>query len=145
MRLTPVLGRGFSPAASRLRAMDNPPPLASRIPSVRTMHDASVTDEYAWLLKKDDPATLAYLEAENAHTEQAVAGLAALREDIFEEIKGRTQETDLTVPARKGDWWYYTRTVEGQQYRIHCRRSVLAGEVLPPLATDGQPLAGEQV
>jgi oligopeptidase B len=125
--------------------MDNPPPLASRIPSVRTMHDDSVTDEYAWLLTKDDPATLAYLEAENAHTEQAVAGLAALREDIFEEIKGRTQETDLTVPARKGDWWYYTRTVEGQQYRIHCRRAVLAGEVLPPLAGDGQPLDGEQV
>ena len=51
------------------------------------------------------------------------AGQQELREAIFEEIKARTQETDLSVPARKGSWWYYARTVEGKQYPVHCRRA----------------------
>ena len=103
-------------------------------------------DEYAWLADKEDPETIAYLEAENAYTEAMTAGQAALRGAIFGEIKARTQETDLSVPARKGGWWYYTRTVEGQQY---------AG-ALPPGGPPGRgrpaddrrtasPLDGEEV
>src|ERR1700740_1783437 len=89
------------------------PPSARRIRSERTHHGDTVVDEYAWLADRDDPETIAYLEAENAYMAAMTAGQAGLREAIFEEIKGRTQETDLSVPFRKGGWWYYSRTVEG--------------------------------
>jgi oligopeptidase B len=121
------------------------PPSAKRVPSVRTYHGDSVVDEYAWLADKGDPDTIAYLRAENAHTEAATAGLIPLRDRIFAEIKVRTQESDLSVPVRKGGWWHYMRTVEGQQYAVHCRRAVRPGEVIPPVTADGQPLDGEEV
>jgi oligopeptidase B len=121
------------------------PPLARRIPSERTHHGDTVIDEYAWLADKDNPETLRYLEAENAYTAAMTAGQAGLREEIFAEIKGRTQETDLSVPVRKGGWWYYSRTVAGKQYPVHCRRAVQRGEDAPPATGDGAPLPGEEV
>jgi oligopeptidase B len=120
------------------------PPSAKQIPSQRTFHGDTVTDEYAWLAVKDDPDTIDYLRAENGYAEAATAGLDSLRDQIFEEIKARTQESDLSVPVRRGDWWYYSRTVEGKQYGVHCRRAVAPGEVIPPMAADGQPLPGEE-
>src|SRR5215470_18696329 len=96
------------------------PPAARRVRHERTHHGDTVVDEYAWLAGKDNPETIAYLEAENAYTAAMTDGQASLRETIFGEIKGRTKETDLSVPARKGDWWYYTRTVEGKQYPVNC-------------------------
>jgi oligopeptidase B len=126
-------------------AMSTDAPAARRIPSKRTHHGDTVTDEYAWLTDKDDPETIAYLKAENAYAEALTAGLAPLAGTIFGEIKARTQETDLSVPVRKGGWWRYTRTVEGKQYQVHCRRAVRPGEVIPPMAADGLPLDGEQV
>jgi oligopeptidase B len=124
---------------------DSTPPLAKRQPTERTHHGDTVVDEYAWLADKDDPDTIAYLKAENAYTEAATAHLNGLRETLFEEIRRRTQETDLSVPTRKGGHWYYTRTVEGQQYGIHCRRAVRPGETDPPMPADGAPLDGEEV
>jgi len=121
------------------------PPTAKRTPSRREHHGDTVVDEYAWLQNKEDPDTVAYLEAENAYTEAATAQQAELRETLFNEIKTRTQETDLSVPTRKGGFWYYTRTVEGKQYGIQCRRAVAIGEVDPPATEDGSPLAGEEV
>ena len=121
------------------------PPPAKQVRRERTYHGDTVIDEYAWLADKDDPDTIAYLTAENAYTGSLTGHLASLREQIFEEIKARTQESDLSVPVRKGDWWQYARTVEGQQYAVHCRRAVRPGEVIPPLAEDGQPLDGEEV
>jgi oligopeptidase B len=81
-----------------------------------------VVDPYAWLRDPDDPATRPHLEAENAWTAAATAEQADLREAIFDEIRRRTQETDLSVPARDGEWWYHQRTEEGRSYPIHCRR-----------------------
>ncbi len=121
------------------------PPAAARIPAERTHHGDTVVDEYAWLADKDNPETIAFLEAENAYTQAMTAGQAALRSAIFGEIKARTQETDLSVPARKGGWWYYTRTVEGQQYAVHCRRAVRPDDTGPPLTADGGPLDGEEI
>src|SRR5207253_2633356 len=121
------------------------PPAARRTPTERSQHGDTVVDEYAWLKHKDDPETIAYLTAENAYTDVATGHLAGLRETIFNEIKKRTQETDLSVPVRKADYWYYTRTVEGKQYAIHCRTAVAAGEVDPPATDDGSPLSGEEV
>lgn len=121
------------------------PPTAKRVPAERTHHGDTVVDEYAWLAAKDDPETLAYLTAENAYTEERTAHLAELRADLYEEIRQRTRETDLTVPTRKGGHWYYTRTVEGQQYGVHCRRAVRDSETDPPVSADGAPLDGEEV
>ena len=119
-------------------------PSAKQVPHQRTFHGDIVTDEYAWLADKADPDTIDYLRAENAYADAATAGLAGLRDQIFEEIKARTQESDLSVPVRKGGWWHYTRTVEGKQYPVYCRRAIRAGEVVPPVAADGQPLDGEE-
>ena len=121
------------------------PPEAKRVPYERRHHGDAVIDEYAWLADKEDPDTLAYLTAENAYTQTATAHLAELRDRIFSEIKNRIQETDLSVPTREGAFWYYVRTVAGQQYAIHCRREVRAGEIAPPDTGDGTPLDGEQV
>jgi oligopeptidase B len=120
-------------------------PVARRIPTERTHHGDTFTDDYAWLADKDSPETIAYLEAENAYTEAVTAGQAALREAIFGEIKARTQETDLSVPTRKGNWWYYARTMAGKQYAVHCRREVMPGDSSPPMTLDGAPLDGEEV
>ncbi|WFE63417.1 S9 family peptidase [Micromonospora sp. WMMD714] len=121
------------------------PPVARQVPAERTHHGDTVVDEYAWLTAKDDPATIAHLTAENAYTEQRTAHLEALRGTLFAEIRQRTQETDLSVPSRKGGHWYYTRTVEGQQYGVQCRRPVRDGETDPPVSADGAPLDGEEV
>jgi oligopeptidase B len=118
------------------------PPTVRQVPSERTFHGDTVTDEYAWLANKEDPATVAYLEAENAWTDRATAHLTGLRDTVFHEIKSRTQETDLSVPSRKGNHWYYTRTVEGKQYGIQCRVPVRPGETEPP-TTDDKP--GEEI
>ena len=121
------------------------PPLAKRVPHQRTVHGDIVTDEYAWIADKDDPDTISYLKAENAYTEAATAGLIPLQDQILDEIKARTQESDLSVPVRKSGWWQYGRTVEGRQYALHCRRAVRPGEVSPPVPADGQPLDGEEI
>lgn len=121
------------------------PPAAKRIPAERTFHGDTFVDEYAWLADKQNPDTIAYLEAQNAYTEAMTAGQAGLRDDIFGEIKGRTKETDLSVPTRRRGWWYYTRTVEGQQYAVHCRRAVAGPDERPPMTEDGSALDGEEV
>ncbi|MCR2818238.1 S9 family peptidase [Microbacterium sp. zg.Y1090] len=126
---------------------DSPaPPVAERRPRERTHHGDTVVDAYEWLRAKDDPGVIAHLEAENAYTEARTAHLAPLRERIFEEIKGRTLETDLSVPTRRGSWWYYARTEEGRQYAIHCRAPLASPEDwTPPALTPGTPVPGEQV
>src|SRR5690348_7429591 len=121
------------------------PPMARRIPSERTHHGDTVIDEYAWLADAEDPETLRYLEAENAYTAAMTSGQAGLREAIFGEIKGRTQETDLSVPVRKNGWWYYSRTIAGKQYPVQCRCAVQPGQDAPPVTDDGAPLPGEEI
>jgi oligopeptidase B len=79
-------------------------------------------DDWFWLRDKDDPAVIEHLEAENAYTESAMAATSPLQAALFEEIVARIEETDLSVPVRKGPWLYYGRTVEGSSYAIHCRR-----------------------
>ncbi|MET8162228.1 S9 family peptidase [Sphaerisporangium sp. NPDC005289] len=119
------------------------PPVAKKVPAERTHHGDTVIDEYAWMTNKEDPDTVAYLEAENAYTEARTDHLSDLREQIFQEIKGRTLETDLSVPTRKGGWWYYSRTAEGKQYGIQCRLAV-TGDT-PPELKPGEALEGERV
>ena len=120
------------------------PPVAKTVPHERVHHGDRVDDPYFWLADKENKEVVEYLEAENAHTEARTAGQADLRERIFQEIKRRTKETDLSVPSRKGGWWYYSRTQEGKQYSIHCRLAA-DGETPPLLPEDGSALPGEQV
>jgi oligopeptidase B len=121
-------------------------PVAPSRPESRSHHGDEFSDAYEWLRAKDDPEVIAHLEAENAYTDARTAHLAGLRERIFDEIKGRTLETDLSVPSRRGHWWYYGRTVEGKQYGIHCRAPLASPDdwTPPELSTDTE-VPGEQV
>ena len=86
------------------------PPTAKRVPSRREHHGEVFVDHYEWLRDKADPAVLGYLEAENAYADAVTADLEPLQRAIFDEIKARTKETDLSVPTRRGDYWYYARS-----------------------------------
>lgn len=104
------------------------PPVAKRLPHERSVHGRISEDPWFWLRDRDDPDVVAYLEAENAFTGARTAHTEALQERLFEEIRSRVQETDLSVPVRKGSWWYYTRTEEGREYPISCRRAAVGPE-----------------
>ena len=91
-------------------------PIAPKRPSVRELHGETFVDDYAWLRDRDDPETIAYLEAENEYTEARQEHLADMREAIFGEIKSRVLEDDISAPAKRGEWWYASETHEGSQY-----------------------------
>ncbi|MEM7325062.1 MAG: S9 family peptidase [Actinomycetota bacterium] len=100
------------------------PPVGRREP-VETSHwDRTLVDPYRWLQDRDADEVLAHLEAENRYTERMMAPVDDLRETLFQEIKGRIKETDMSVPVTKDQWSYYSRTKEGDQYPVHCRRPV---------------------
>ncbi len=122
------------------------PPQARRVPTERTHHGDTVVDDYEWLRDKEAPETTAYLEAENAWADHRTEHLAGLREAIFEEIRGRTRETDLSVPYRMGDWWYYGRSHEDKQYGASCRCPVSGpDDWTPPQLEVDVAIPGEQV
>ncbi|MEV0763913.1 S9 family peptidase [Nocardia sp. NPDC050435] len=125
-------------------------PVAKKVPVEREHHGDVFIDEYEWLREKQDPEVLAHLAAENAYTEAQTAHLRGLREKIFDEIKSRTQETDLSVPLRIGDYWYYSRSFEGKQYGASCRCPIDAEAVgidawTPPQLEVGAEIPGEEV
>ncbi|MFT3872065.1 MAG: S9 family peptidase [Nocardioides sp.] len=127
------------------------PPVAARRPVSAEHHGQTRADDYAWLADKDDPEVIAYLEAENAYTEARTAHLADLRQAVFEEIKARTQETDLSVPTRNNGYWYYARSFEGKEYGASCRVPVRdETDWTPPapaedLGPDQPALPGEEL
>jgi oligopeptidase B len=127
------------------------PPAASRRPVTSTHHGRVRVDEYEWLRAKDDPEVIRYLEAENAYTERRTAHLADLRKTIFDEIKARTLETDLSVPTRRRGYWYYSRSFEGKEYGASCRVPVAdPDDWTPPVpaedcAVDQPALPGEEL
>jgi oligopeptidase B len=125
---------------------DAHPPVARRIPTERTHHGDTVVDHYEWLRDPESPETVAYLEAENAYTEARTEHLEKLREEIFSEIRAHTQETDLSVPYRIGDWWYYGRSHEDKQYGSSCRCPVSGpDDWTPPALQPDARIPDEQV
>ncbi len=110
-----------------------PPPIARKEHKETALHGVVLTDDYAWLRDKENPEVTAYLEAENAYAAAVMAPLDGLREELYQEMLSHVKQTDVSVPFRDGDWWYYTRTEEGQQYAIHCRTHGL------PNATEDTP------
>ena len=101
------------------------PPIARRQHTETVLHGVTLSDDYAWLRDKENPEVTAYLEAENAYAEAVMAPLAGLREELYREMLSHIKQTDVSVPFRDGDWWYYTRTEEGRQYAIHCRKAAV--------------------
>ena len=96
-------------------------PSTANAPSAPIARRADGADPYAWLQERDAPEVMAYLEAENAFQEAQLADQASLREQLFEEIKGRILETDLSLPSPWGPYLYYTRTTAGDEYARHYR------------------------
>jgi oligopeptidase B len=106
-----------------MASADGPaPPVAERIPHADTTLGEVRQDPYHWLRDKADPRVIAHLEAENAYTAAMLKSTEALQESLFGEMRGRIKETDLSVPEKDGPWLYYTRTEQGRQYPIWCRK-----------------------
>ena len=121
-------------------------PTPKRVDTRRVHHDDVFIDPYEWLRDKSDPEVIAHLEAENAHVEAQTAFQEPLRQKIFDEIKSRTKETDLSIPVRRGEWWYYGRSYEGKQYGVHCRCPVAGPDDWePPVFDESTVIPGEQI
>lgn len=98
------------------------PPIAAKVTWSEVRHGETVTDDYRWLHKKESPDVIAYLNAENDYTKALTSNVQPLADKLFAETKGRMKETDLSVPVRRGNYYYYSRTEAGKQYGISCRR-----------------------
>ncbi|MBI2157811.1 MAG: S9 family peptidase [Candidatus Rokubacteria bacterium] len=101
------------------------PPVAKRVPRVDVLHGETLRDDYAWLRDKDDPEVLAHLRAENAYTDAVLKPTEAFQAALYAEMLARIKEDDRTVPFRRGDWLYSSRTEKGKQYPIYCRKRSL--------------------
>ena len=137
------------PAASNCgrapRVTPVPAPTPDRRPQETTIHGVTVVDKYAWLDDLEDPAVLAHLEAETAYADEQTEHLRPLRERIVAEISSRTLQTDLSVPDYDIDtkgraWWYFARTVEGQDYPSYRRAPAPSRDDVPDI---DHPIEGE--
>ena len=97
-------------------------PQALRAPRTITVHGHTLTDDYFWLRDRDDPRVRAHLEAENAYTRAVMRPTEAFQEALYREMLARIKETDMGVPYRDGDYYYYSRTEAGKDYPIYCRK-----------------------
>lgn len=116
---TLLLGPTVASAIDPKAAM---PPVAKKDAHKIVLHGDTLIDNYFWMKDKSNPEVIKHLEAENAYSTAVMKSTEALQETLYKEFLGRIQQTDLSVPFRKGEYWYYTRTVEGQQYPIYCRK-----------------------
>ena len=98
------------------------PPVAKKVPKMDVLHGERRVDDYYWLRDKTKPEVISYLEAENAYTASVMKPTEAFQEALYQEMLGRIKQTDLSVPYRYGGYYYYSRTEEGKQYPIHCRK-----------------------
>jgi oligopeptidase B len=116
------------------------PPVARRDPKSVTLHGHTLHDDYAWLRNKDSDEVTAYLEAENDYAEAWMAPTKDLQETLYREMLSHIKETDESYPYHYAGYYYYSRTVEGSQYSIHCRRK---GSIEAPeeIILDGNELA----
>src|SRR5262245_12510091 len=98
------------------------PPVAKKVPHVTQIHGYTLKDDYFWLREKQNPEVIKYLEAENAYTEDVMKPTKEFQETLYKEMLGHIKQTDLSVPSRIGDYYYYSRTEEGKQYPYQCRK-----------------------
>ncbi|MCY7377127.1 MAG: S9 family peptidase, partial [Pyrinomonadaceae bacterium] len=107
---------------------DMKPPIAKKETKVTKIHGYELKDDYFWLRDKKNPEVIKYLEAENAYTETFTNPQKPFADALYKEMLGRIKQTDLSVPYKNGDWWYYTKTVEGQQYPTYYRSRKANGD-----------------
>jgi len=98
------------------------PPAAEKKPHVTVTHGDSLLDNYFWMREKTNPEVVKYLETENAYADAVMDPTKPLQETLYNEMLGRIKETDENVPYKKGGYYYYSRTEQGKQYAIQCRR-----------------------
>ena len=111
-------------------AQDMKPPIAKKVPKVLKIHGYEITDNYAWMRdrnKEKDPAIIEYLTAENKYTESFMGQHQPLVDTVYKEMLGRIKQTDLSVPTKIGDWWYFNKTEEGKQYATFLRSKTRDG------------------
>jgi hypothetical protein len=111
----PALSAGDNPEASKA-------PMAKKIVKTTDIHGEKLADDYFWLRDRQNPEVKAYLEAENAFADSVMKPTVAFQEALYKEMLGRIKETDLSVPYREGAYLYYSRTEQGKQYPIYCRK-----------------------
>ncbi|OTA26258.1 S9 family peptidase [Alloscardovia macacae] len=121
-------------------------PHAQKVPQLRVHHGREFVDNYEWMRQKDSAEVQEYVAAQNAISDAVAAGLAPLKQTLFDELKSRVQETDMSVPTRVGDYWYFSRTEEGKQYGRQCRVPVRGADdwTAPEISVD-ELLEGEEV
>jgi oligopeptidase B len=98
------------------------PPVAKKAPKTTEINGRTMVDNYYWLREKKNPEVKAYLEAENAYTDAVMKPTEGLQKKLYDEMLSRIKETDIEVPYKEGDYFYYSRTEAGKQYQIHCRK-----------------------
>jgi oligopeptidase B len=99
------------------------PPVAAVHHKETPIHGHTLVDDYAWLRERENPEVIAYLEAENAYTAAVLEPTAEVQKKLYGEMLSHIKETDVSVPFRDGQYWYYSRTEEGSQYPIYCRKA----------------------
>ena len=98
------------------------PPVAKKVPHVTEINGQKLVDNYFWLRDKPNPEVRAYLEAENAYTDAVMKPTEAFQKKLYDEMLGRVKETDVEVPYKEGEYFYYVREEAGKQYQIRCRK-----------------------
>jgi oligopeptidase B len=109
------------PAADNDSSLPSPP-VAKRTQKVTEINGQKMVDYYYWLRDKQNPDVRAYLEAENAYTNAVMKPTEPLQKKLYDEMLGRIKETDVEVPYKEGEYFYYVRTEAGKQYGIRCRK-----------------------
>src|ERR1700682_4134201 len=117
-----ILASAYALAADDASSSLPAPPVAKKAPKTTEINGRTMVDNYYWLRDKKNPEVKAYLEAENAYTEAVMKPTEGLQKRLYDEMLGRIKETDVEVPYKEGDYFYYTRTEAGKQYPIRCRR-----------------------
>ena len=128
---------------SKVGVENNTPLLAERIPFTRKIHGRTYVDHYAWMKNRDSLQLRDYVQSQNAYTTQRMKPLESLRSTLFNELKSRVQETDMSVPMRMNGYWYYVRTEEGKQYPVQCRMRVIDDADWNPPTIDSTAKPGE--
>ena len=107
---------------------DMKPPIAKKETKVTKINGYELKDDYFWLRDKKNPEVIKYLEAENAYTETYTNPHKPFADALYKEMLGRIKQTDLSVPYKNGEYWYYSKTVEGQQYPTFYRSKKQNGD-----------------
>ncbi len=117
----------IQPAGESKNAIKPKPPIAKKIPYETSIHDTVLVDNYYWMKDKSrtDPDVIEHIEKENAYTDSVLFHTKDLQEKLYQEIVGRIQKTDISVPVRIDSFFYYWKDIEGKEYSIYCRKKIL--------------------